>query len=162
MVYMKMVNLRVRLGRFCVELHQGTVSKMLSLTLLASTRLHGNWVKIRCSNSPTMQWEKTPTQSHSQHQGARAIRLLYRSDRGIKEELYRVRTNFWIQSSRLFPDFFPKQQFLFPTSRLSNLVINTFLRFSKNPKKQSLHDALQTYGRDWIRFDKNEENFTYI
>ena len=33
--------------------------------------------------------------------------------------------------------------------------------FSKNPKKQSLHDALQTYGRDWIRFDKNEENFTH-
>ena len=55
MVYVKMVNLRVRLGRCCVELHQGTVSNMLSLTSLASTRLRGNWVKIRCSNSPTMQ-----------------------------------------------------------------------------------------------------------
>ena len=126
-----------RLGRCCVELHQGTVSKMLSLILLAITRLRGNWVKIRPSNSPTMQWDTTQTQSHSQHQGARAIRLLYRSDRRIIEELYRVRTNVWIQSSRLFPDFFPKQQFLFPSSRLSNLVINTFLRFSKNRRNKA-------------------------
>ena len=126
-----------RLGRCCVELHQGTVSKMLSLILLAITRLRGNWVKIRPSNSPTMQWDTTQTQSHSQHQGARAIRLLYRSDRRIIEELYRVRTNVWIQSSRLFPDFFPKQQFLSPSSRLSNLVINTFLRFSKNRRNKA-------------------------
>ena len=126
-----------RLGRCCVELHQGTVSKMLSLILLAIKRLRGNWVKIRPSNSPTMQWDTTQTQSHSQHQGARAIRLLYRSDRRIIEELYRVRTNVWIQSSRLFPDFFPKQQFLSPSSRLSNLVINTFLRFSKNRRNKA-------------------------
>ena len=24
------------------------------------------------------------------------------------------------------------------------------------------HGARQTYGRDWIRFDQNEKNFTYI
>ena len=29
--------------------------RMLSLILLAITRLHRNWVKIRPSNSPTMQ-----------------------------------------------------------------------------------------------------------
>jgi len=51
----KCVNLCVRLDRCCVELHQGTVSKMLSLILLAITRLRRNWVKIRPSNSPTMQ-----------------------------------------------------------------------------------------------------------
>ena len=60
MVYVKMdelaiLNLRVRLGRCCVELHYGTVLRMLSLILLAITRLRGSWVTIRPSNSPTMQ-----------------------------------------------------------------------------------------------------------
>ena len=37
-----------------------------------------------------------------------------------EKHLSRVRTDFWVQNSRLFPDFFPKQLFLFPDSRLSN------------------------------------------
>ena len=32
----------------------------------------------------------------------------------------RVHTDFWTQNSRLFSDFFPKQCFPFPDSRLSN------------------------------------------
>ena len=32
----------------------------------------------------------------------------------------RVCTDLWIQNSRLFPYFLPKQQFLFPDPRLSN------------------------------------------
>ena len=32
----------------------------------------------------------------------------------------------------------------------------------KHSTKQSFfHDALQTYGRDWIRFDQNEKKITY-
>ena len=122
-----------RLDRCCVELHNGTVFRMLSLILLAITRLRRNWVKIRPLNSPTMQWDTTQTQSHSQHQGARAIRLLYRSDRRVIEELFRVRTNVWIQSSRLFS----KTIIFFPASRLSNLVINTFRRFPKNRRNEA-------------------------
>ena len=27
-------------------------------------------------------------------------------------------------------------------------------------KKAFLHDTLQTYGKDWVRFDQNEKNVT--
>ena len=59
-----------------------------------------------------------------------------------------------------FQTFFSKQWFLFPDTRLSN-------RWSKETLKNLgskgfLQDALQTYGRDWIRFDQNEKKkFTY-
>ena len=69
----------------------------------------------------------------------------------------RVRSDFWMQT---FPDFFQKQQFLFPDSRLSHRWwIETF---KKNAETKLLfHDALQKYRRDWIRFDQNEKNSTY-
>ena len=58
----------------------------------------------------------------------------------------RVRTDIWIQHSRLFPHFiFPKQSFLFPDSKLSNRW------------KTKLVFTMQTYGRDWIRFDQNDK-----
>ena len=46
---------------------------------------------------------------------------------------------FWIQKTRLFPDFFPKQQFLFRDSRLSKLVIDRDLKKSRN--KCFFHDS---------------------
>ena len=45
----------------------------------------------------------------------------------------------WIQKSRLFPDFFPKQQFLFRDSTLSKSVIDRALKKSRN--KCFFHDS---------------------
>ena len=59
-----------------------------------------------------------------------------------------------------FRDFFQKQQFLFPDSRLSHRW--SMETFKKNAETKLLfHDALQKYRRDWIRFDQNEKNSTY-
>ena len=33
-------------------------------------------------------------------------------------------------------------------------------RPEKSQEQSFFHDALQTYGRDWITFDQNEKNFT--
>ena len=52
---------------------------------------------------------------------------------------------------------FTKQLSPFPDSRLSNRpVINKDLKIGRN--KAFIHDMLQTYGRNWIRFDQNEKN----
>ena len=68
--------------------------------------------------------------------------------------LGRVCTDFWIQN------FFGKQKliFSFPDSRLSN---RWSLDTLKNTKQSFVHDLLQTYRWDWIRFDQKEKKFTY-
>ena len=63
------------------------------------------------------------------------------------------RTEFRTQTSRLSPDFIPKQKFLFSDSRLSNMGLTETLKNA---------GALQTYGQDWIRFDQNEKKISFI
>ena len=64
------------------------------------------------------------------------------------------RTDFWIQHSRLFPHYiFPKQSFLFPDSKLSNRWL---IQSLKNAGTKLVF-TMQTYGRDWIRFDQNDK-----
>ena len=58
-----------------------------------------------------------------------------------------ITQGFWIQNSRLFPDFFPKHEFIFPDSRLS-MQIGDQKRPEKSQEQSFFHDALQTYGRD--------------
>ena len=73
----------------------------------------------------------------------------------------RVRTDIWIQHSRLFPHYiFPKQSFLFPDSKLSN---RRLIQTLKNAGTKLVF-KMQTYGRDWIRFDQNDKrkNKTFI
>ena len=73
----------------------------------------------------------------------------------------RVRTDIWIQHSRLFPHYiFPKQSFLFPDSKLSNRWL---IQTLKNAGTKLVF-KMQTYGRDWIRFDQNDKrkNKTFI
>ena len=65
----------------------------------------------------------------------------------------KVRTDFWIQNSRLFRDFFPKTIILFPHSRLSNRWL---IQTLKNAGTKLVF-TMQTYRRDWIRFDQNDE-----
>ena len=56
---------------------------------------------------------------------------------------------------------FTKQWSPFPDSRLSNTpVINRDLKRGRN--KAFIHDMLQTYGRNWIRFDQNEKNLALL
>ena len=66
--------------------------------------------------------------------------------------LCRVCTDFWIQN------FFWKQKliFSFPDSRLSN---RWSLDTLKNTKQSFVHDVLQLYMWDWIRFDQKEKRF---
>ena len=49
----------------------------------------------------------------------------------------------------------------FSRLKIIKQVINKDLK--KKPQEQSFsfHDALQTYRLDWIRFDQNDDNFTY-
>ena len=42
------------------------------------------------------------------------------TQRGWKSLILQGSTDFWIQNLRSFPDFFPKQSFLYPDSKLSN------------------------------------------
>ena len=48
-----------RLGRYCVELHYGTV--------LALQLLRGNWVEICSQNNPIVQFDTTPTPNGQLH-----------------------------------------------------------------------------------------------
>ena len=64
----------------------------------------------------------------------------------------RVRTDFWIQNSRLF---FQNNNFFFQSP--SYQIIQTL----KSVGTKTFHDAVQMYGRDWIRFDQNEKKITY-
>ena len=68
---------------------------------------------------------------------------------------HRVRTDFRIQNWRLFPGFFlQNNNFFFQTQG--------YLLGDQQRRMESLfHEALQTYGRDWIRFDQNDKKFTY-
>ena len=66
----------------------------------------------------------------------------------------RVCADFWIQNSRLFPVFFPKQKFLFQGWRLSN---RWSIQTLKSRNKAFLSRPLQTYGRDWTRFDQHKK-----
>ena len=69
----------------------------------------------------------------------------------------RVGTYFWIQNSRLLQDFFQKQWFLFPDTLLSNRWSKETLKKLRKQTQRFFHDALQTYGRDWIRFDQKKK-----
>ena len=81
--------------------------------------------------------------------------------RGIIMEKYvacqynigRVRTDFWIWNSRLFPDFFQNNNFFFQTQGYQ-------IGDQKMKEQSFFHDALQTCRRDWIRFDQHKKNFT--
>ena len=65
----------------------------------------------------------------------------------------RVRTDFWIWNSRLFPDFFQNNNFFFQTQGYQ-------IGDQKMKEQSFFHDALQTCRRDWIRFDQHKKNFT--
>ena len=62
----------------------------------------------------------------------------------------KVRTDFWIQNSRIFPHFFSKTKVSFSRLEVIEYGINTDL---KNVGTKFFHDdhELQTCGRDWIR-----------
>ena len=65
----------------------------------------------------------------------------------------RVRTDFWIWNSRLFPDFFQNNNFFFQTQGYQ-------IGDQKMKEQSFFHDALQTCRRDWIRFDQHKKKFT--
>ena len=75
----------------------------------------------------------------------------------------RVRIDFWIQNSRLFPDFFQNNIFFaFSRLRVIKWMINRHLKKHRN--KALFNDILQAHGQDWIRFavalKKNSRLFT--
>ena len=53
---------------------------------------------------------------------------------------------------------FSKTTYFFSRLKVIKLVINRDL--TKTKEQSFYHDALQTYRRDWIRFDQHEKNFT--
>ena len=63
--YCEPLDLLRRLGRYCVELHYGTV---LALQLLL-----GNWVEICSQNNPMMQFDTTPTSNGQLHSNTRIL-----------------------------------------------------------------------------------------
>ena len=71
---------------------------------------------------------------------------------------YSVRTDFWIQNSILFPNFFPNN-YCISFSRLK--VIKSVIT-GKMQGESFSHDVLQTYRQDWIRFDQNETLISII
>ena len=71
---------------------------------------------------------------------------------------YSVRTDFWIQNSILFPNFFPNN-YCISFSRLK--VIKSVIT-GKMQGESFSHDVLQTYRQDWIRFDQNETLISLI
>ena len=55
---------------------------------------------------------------------------------------HRARTDIWIQNSRLFPDFFQSNNFIFQTHGYQIHV------GEKTQEQSFFHDALQTYWQD--------------
>ena len=78
-----------------------------------------------------------------------------------RHDVFEVRTVFWFQNSKVFPDCYSKTMISFSRLKIIKQVINKDLK--KKPQEQSFsfHDALQTYRLDWIKFDQNDDNFTY-
>ena len=67
----------------------------------------------------------------------------------------RVRTDFWIQNSRLFKTFFQNNNFFFQTQGYQK---GDQQRPSKTQEQSFFNGALQKKGRDQIRFDKTKAN----
>ena len=82
----------------------------------------------------------------------------------------KVRTDFWIQNSRLFETFLQDDNFFFLTqgyqigdqySLRTDVPLPAEKIHTKKTQEQSfLHGVLQTQERDWIRFDQNGKHFT--
>ena len=69
----------------------------------------------------------------------------------------RVRTDFWIQNSRVFKTFFQNNNFFFQTQgyQIGQWSIETLT----TQVQSFFNDALQKNGRDRIRFDQNKNKF---